>query len=83
MVQQKSLDEIRTYLAAKSYRVIPVEKRFRRHRLDFLAIASENRSKMLLVRPSWNGVIEIRPSVMATLYDLSLSEVKKSTNSLK
>lgn len=59
--QQKAIEQLRNSLASNGYLTFPISPKWRRHKLDFVAVLKEPPMNFLVVRPTLKGRISLTP----------------------
>lgn len=67
--QRHTIELLRTRLAEQGYYIFPVASKFRRHALDFMAVAKPPMIVVFRVRPTLRGEVSIQPYTMPQLHD--------------
>lgn len=66
--QRTAMEKLRKRLGERGYVILPVARWYRRHYLDFLALPKLVPREFVLVRPSRNGTVSVRPFASPQLY---------------
>lgn len=59
--QRECIRSLRKELASNGYFILPVARRFRKHKSDFVAVPKKNPREMVLVQPGGKGNIITHP----------------------
>lgn len=74
-----TISDLRRHFGEANYFIFPVAPWYRRHKLDFLAVPKSDPTRLILVRPTRNGNISLRPFCSVTLYGEVRRNLKKRT----